>query len=276
MGRAFLALAIVSAAMSMYNWRGTPLSGAMAFHFVLTVAFAGLFFSQRDVIEQTVLSGALAVGALAADGVTVEDVLVWLLMMLAIVGTGWVLGNAVRAADTLSYGDPLTGADNRRSWELSLSQAIVHHRRHGQPLSVALIDIDHFKSINDTAGHDQGDAVLRSAVATWRGCIRSSDTLARLGGDEFALLLPGCDETHAREVAERLLADLRQAVDVSCSIGVATVSGDVVAEVEHVLGVADGQLYAAKKRGRGRVCGTLVVPRPGSTRPALAAVPTVA
>lgn len=255
-GRAFLALAALSAAVSIHNWRGTPVSGAMAFHFVLAAGFAAVFFARRDVMELLALSAALGAVALSVDGLSVQDVLVWLMMMLAVAGTGIVLSSAIRAADLLSYGDPLTGAANRRAWDLAVGEAVAEHRRRGTLLSVLLLDIDNFKQVNDTAGHDGGDAVLRAAVTAWRQVTRGADTLARLGGDEFGLLLPGCDHAAALRLGEQLLADVRRAADVTCSAGVATVSPG--AEAGLLMVTADAQLYAAKDAGRGCVRGAVV------------------
>jgi diguanylate cyclase (GGDEF)-like protein len=264
-GRTFLLLAVCSASVSMYTWRGMPVSGAMAFHFVLAAGFAAVFFNRRDVLELLGVSGVLAAGALVADGYTTQDLLVWLLMMLAVVGTGVVLSSAIGAADLLSYGDPLTGAANRRAWDLAVDEALGEHARRGVPLSVLLLDIDNFKLVNDTSGHDGGDAVLRAAVTAWRQVTRAADTLARLGGDEFGLLLVGCDHEAARRLGEQLIADLRQAADVTCSVGVATVSPG--GEPALLMTTADNQLYAAKDAGRGCVRGA-VVPVGPPTAPA--------
>lgn len=257
-GRVFLVLAASSAALSVFTWRGTSVSGAMGFHFVLAAGFAAVFFDRRDVIDLTLVSALLAAVALAADGTTREDALVWLLTMSAVSGAGMVLSQSIRAADVLSYGDPLTGAANRRAWDLAVGEALAEHRRRPQPLSVLLADIDNFKLVNDTSGHDGGDAVLRAAVGAWRQVTRASDTLARLGGDEFGLLLPGCDHDVAVRLGEQLLADLRRAADVTCSVGVATVLSG--AEADLLMVTADAQLYAAKDAGRGRVRGAVVGP----------------
>jgi diguanylate cyclase (GGDEF)-like protein len=263
-GRVFLGLAAVSAAVSIHNWRGTAVSGAMAYHFVLAAGFAAVFFGRRDVLELLALSCVLGAVGLGADGVTVEDALVWLLMMLAVAGAGIVLSSAIRAADELSYGDPLTGAANRRAWDLAVTEAVAQHQRSGAPLSVLLLDIDNFKLVNDTAGHDGGDAVLRAAVSAWRQVTRSADTLARLGGDEFGLLLPDCEHAAALRLGEQLLADVRRAADVTCSAGVATVAAG--AEAGLLMVTADAQLYAAKGAGRGCVRGAVVPSGPPSLR----------
>ena len=255
-GRTFLLLAVVSAALSVYNWRGTAVSGAMAFHFVLGTAFAAVFFSRRDVAEFLGLTAVSSAAALFADGFSSQSLLVWLLTMLGVIGSGLVLSAAMQAMDALSYRDPLTGAANRRAWDLAVSEALGGQRNRRHPLSVLLVDIDDFKSVNDTAGHDGGDAVLRAAVNAWRQVTRSADTLARLGGDEFGMLLLGCDLDAAERLALQLLHDLRQITGVSCSIGVATVPPSC--EPALLLATADAQLYAAKGAGKGCVRAVLV------------------
>jgi len=122
------------------------------------------------------------------------------------------------------------------------------------------IDLDHFKQVNDTAGHAAGDAVLRDIAKALVAQVRKSDTVARLGGDEFAVLLSECPLGHAREIAEKT----RQAVadygldwegrqlSVGASIGLVRVDGSFV-DIAEVLAAADAACYAAKRQGRNRV-----------------------
>jgi diguanylate cyclase (GGDEF)-like protein len=142
--------------------------------------------------------------------------------------------------------DPLTGVLNRRAWDQLLGGAL---RKGTQPLFVALIDLDHFKDYNDRHGHPAGDALLRRAATAWRSTIRANDVLARYGGEEFAVLLAGCEEDVALEIAERL----RQAAidEQTVSLGLARwapgESGAALVER------ADRALYEAKRAGRDRV-----------------------
>ncbi|POA20279.1 GGDEF domain-containing protein [Pseudomonas sp. FW300-N1A1] len=164
--------------------------------------------------------------------------------------------------------DFLTGAYNRRALmvlgERELSRAI----RNGRPLSVLQLDIDHFKRINDTYGHDGGDQVLKFFVRQLERIIRQHDVLARMGGEEFVILLPDTDLEGARLLAERLLKTLRKAplshegqcIGVTCSLGVSAWRG-TGDSLEALLIRADQLLYQAKQQGRDRyVCDIGQVP----------------
>jgi two-component system, cell cycle response regulator len=163
--------------------------------------------------------------------------------------------------------DALTGVHNRRHVEVRLIEEIERARRHRHALSFLYIDIDHFKRINDTAGHQAGDLVLRDVAALIKAELRLSDTLGRFGGEEFVVILTDANNEDAQSVAERIrwsIADqeLRLGSDariaVSVSIGVATLPelepGATPHEVAHrLLGQADKALYRAKEDGRNRV-----------------------
>ncbi len=142
--------------------------------------------------------------------------------------------------------DPLTGVLNRRAWDQLLASAV---RKGTQPLFVALIDLDHFKDYNDRHGHPAGDALLRRAATEWRSTIRSNDVLARYGGEEFAVLLAGCEEAIALEIAERLR--LATIGEQRVSIGVARWDGRQTGA--RLVELADQALYEAKRAGRNRV-----------------------
>jgi diguanylate cyclase (GGDEF)-like protein/PAS domain S-box-containing protein len=161
----------------------------------------------------------------------------------------------------LALEDPLTGLANRRHIAEAGQAAVEHTRRHGRPLGLLLIDIDRFKRINDSFGHDTGDAVLRHFAQLARTSLRAGDLLARIGGEEFAVLLPDTELAGALALAERLRTQLgstpmlhRQVlVSFSVSIGV-TMLGPATADFDAMLNAADRALYAAKESGRDRVC----------------------
>jgi two-component system cell cycle response regulator len=149
--------------------------------------------------------------------------------------------------------DALTGLLNRRAILSQLGGTISGARRHGHPLSVAMIDLDDFKAVNDVHGHAAGDAVLIAAVRAMRAHLRAEDQLGRLGGEEFLVVLPETDERAATRVAEKLREEVAAApgpVPVTCSAGVATWAGETP---EQLLRRADEALYAAKHAGRDRV-----------------------
>ncbi len=142
----------------------------------------------------------------------------------------------------LAEHDPLTGVPNRRAWEAQVPQAIADAQRTGAPLGLALLDLNGFKSINDTHGHDAGDRVLREVAAAWRSQLRDSDLLARLGGDEFAVLLPDCGEEALTDLAHRL----RKAPNYAPGCAVGAVVWHPGERVEDVVRRADAALYRDK------------------------------
>jgi diguanylate cyclase (GGDEF)-like protein len=151
--------------------------------------------------------------------------------------------------------DGLTSLANRRSLDEALARDISRAERTEGRLSVVLLDLDHFKTLNDTHGHLVGDNVLRSVAATLREFGREYDTVARYGGEEFAVVLPGCSAAVARHVAERLRAAVESAeteVPVTVSCGVATYPADGT-DAKALIQAADVGLYASKRAGRNRV-----------------------
>jgi diguanylate cyclase (GGDEF)-like protein len=149
-----------------------------------------------------------------------------------------------RLLGSLAHTDPLTGLPNRRAWDATVAAALMLAERHDDPLSVAIIDLDAFKAVNDTGGHQAGDAHLVRATRSWLGQLRLGDTLARLGGDEFAVLLPGCSTDVAHGVLTRMQA---ADTEVQCSIGLA--QWERGESLEQLLRRTDVALYAAKEAG---------------------------
>src|SRR5947209_12284261 len=152
--------------------------------------------------------------------------------------------------------DPLTGVFNRRHMERCLSDAIERLRRNAAPTSLLLIDVDHFKSINDQFGHATGDGVLRCIVSLIQNRSRKLDLLFRIGGEEFMLLLPDTQEAAAAVVAEELRASIAESRllddrQLTVSIGVSELQPGESPDtwMKH----ADDALYEAKKAGRNRV-----------------------
>ncbi len=166
-----------------------------------------------------------------------------------------------RQLERANVRDSLTGTYNRGHIEHCLRSEFARARRYGQPLSVALLDVDYFKAVNDTHGHQAGDAVLCHLVARIEGLIRTSDVAGRYGGEEFMLILPNTDLNGAVRVAERLRRDIHEhpamhnggSMPFTVSVGVAAL-GSHTRGHEALVKEADIALYQAKSRGRDQVC----------------------
>jgi diguanylate cyclase (GGDEF)-like protein len=160
-------------------------------------------------------------------------------------------------AELRAASDPLTGLPNRRAADEAIKRMIAHAGRTVTPLSVVLVDLDHFKEVNDLHGHEQGDAALAAIGQILAASVRASDFAARNGGEEFLLLLPDTDRRGAVGVAEKLRRTIENAEirDIGCltaSFGIAALPEDAV-DSEQLLRRADRALYAAKAHGRNRV-----------------------
>jgi diguanylate cyclase (GGDEF)-like protein len=149
----------------------------------------------------------------------------------------------------LAREDGLTGVANRRTLDERLPQEMARARRQKYPLSVAMIDLDHFKRFNDRRGHAAGDALLRTAAQAWLRQLRPSDLLARYGGEEFTLVLPGCDDVQAERMVERLQPLMPE--KQTFSAGIAAWNG--VDSARELLTAADRALLQAKRGGRNRI-----------------------
>ncbi|TXK39069.1 GGDEF domain-containing protein [Nonomuraea sp. C10] len=164
--------------------------------------------------------------------------------------------------------DAKTGLLNAAAWQREADTEIVRARRTGETLALLIIDIDHFKRVNDAHGHLAGDLVLVNVADVLRGQLRDYDLVGRFGGEEFVVLLPGADLHEARRVAERLRARIgRMSVPADEAVISVTVSAGVALMSEHgddlieLLAAADLALYRAKELGRNRVCVPAVPPR---------------
>jgi diguanylate cyclase (GGDEF)-like protein/PAS domain S-box-containing protein len=201
-----------------------------------------------------VLWGAIALGA-ERPGQLTQDVLAQLASFAELVEIA--LGNMQAWSSLVEQAatDPLTGLPNRRSFEEQLARESQRFRRKGRPFSVVLIDIDHFKDVNDTYGHPAGDRALIEVAERLKSVARNSELVARLGGEEFVWLLPETNERGAMIAAERArLAIAEREFDgigaLTVSLGVC--STDQVPDCDGIMQAADTALYEAKRTGRDR------------------------
>ena len=159
--------------------------------------------------------------------------------------------------------DPLTRLPNRRGFMEKMQYEIARAERYAWPISVLVIDLDHFKNVNDEHGHAFGDAVLSTTAEILRDSVGPVDHLARVGGEEFAVAAVAADPSHGAELAARIVRRFRQhpwdemkpGLKVTCSIGIAALDttrsgGDAVASLAHIMDQADQALYGVKESGR--------------------------
>jgi diguanylate cyclase (GGDEF)-like protein len=175
----------------------------------------------------------------------------------ALVGANEQLAEANRQLRELSITDPLTGLANRRAFGDRLALEVERARRTGQPLAMVLADLDHFKRLNDTLGHLEGDAALVAAARALAEGRRVGDLVARFGGEEFALLLPGTTHADAVALAERIRRGIELATlpaGCTASFGVASLP-EHAGDARTLIAAADAALYEAKDAGRNCVRG---------------------
>jgi len=182
---------------------------------------------------------------------------------VGIPGTAAWMQSLVDALVDLSSRDPLTGVANRRSFELALAREIDRVARSGEPALLLMLDIDHFKRVNDTHGHAAGDLVIKAVAGALLECVRPMDLVARTGGEEFAVVLPNCATAFGETVAERVRRRVAampvtvgpsQKLSVTVSVGGAFAPQWVRSSAHLWMERADQQLFRAKAQGRNLVC----------------------
>ncbi len=197
----------------------------------------------------TVIVEGAAGWAIAWPVVGIGMLVLSLLVLLRMLGLLKIVQIQAGRLATLARSDALTGAPNRRRWDQELARACATSREQGTPLSVAILDLDHFKSYNDTRGHQAGDQLLREAVQAWTAALPVPSLLARYGGEEFSVLFPGMNASAAADAVRALGALTPQGQTFSA--GVALWQSD--SDPASVIGAADEALYVAKRNGRDRV-----------------------
>jgi len=239
-----LALAAVTGAVLCA--RHSPMALGIANLYVLPTIFTASFYSARAFALYLVAQAATSGAVLLPSGVTGASA-AWAVLLGTTVTVGvavHVLQQALKLAATT---DPLTGLVNRRAFEPILSRELHRCARLAHPLCLVVIDLDHFKEVNDVHGHQEGDRILGEVSRAWTETLRSTDVLARSGGDEFVLLLPSTNRHHAIE----MLGRLRSATTQGFSAGLAVTPPHCT--IDDLLRLADDACYDAKESGRGQV-----------------------
>lgn len=218
---------------------------------LLWLAFTA-WFEPEAFLPTTGMAPAVGPSLLAFYAVTICSSFAFILMHKE---------RADRESYELATTDPLTGVYNRRTFKDLAEPNLTRSRRSHLPVSLLMLDLDHFKRTNDTFGHLAGDDVLKAFSELVRNCLRQDDLLARYGGEEFVILLPATSQFAATALAERIrertasmpLEAAGHRVRVTVSVGVASEAGDTLPSLESMLGRADEALYKAKAEGRNRV-----------------------
>lgn len=241
------ALALVSVLIAVLAWRSATPVGIVGLGPAMTAVAlyaAHVLPLPAARAHTTFLVAVACAGAAAAEPSGFFQA--WLALCVTVLGLAEAQGRLARRLRDAADTDPLTRVANRRAWEEEASRHLARALRSGEPLSVAILDLDDFKLVNDRDGHGAGDALLRELAAGWTGRLRHADLLGRYGGDEFVLCLPATDADGAAE----LLSRLEDTHEFRWSVGLTTVRpGDTLAGM---LSRADEDLYARKRAGRAR------------------------
>jgi diguanylate cyclase (GGDEF)-like protein len=222
---------------------------------LLVTWFEGVFWGAAVTLATAVLRLVIEIDQVPQD--TTSVAVLNQLSFLAVAGIAIFGFRHIRRTQTLledlAIRDPLTLVYNARAFAERLGQELKRTRRYGRPLSVLYLDLDDFKRVNDSHGHQTGDAVLKLVADAIRRAVRQLDVVGRLGGDEFAVLMPETDGDLADAAAARLAKELRDAFKgtpaVTASVGVVSCTR-AEAGVDEVLRQADQAMYQAKRKGK--------------------------
>jgi diguanylate cyclase (GGDEF)-like protein len=223
----------------------------------------------QPVVNGKVLLGVLVLGWRAPNPTMDERARSLMEVLSTQVAGALARVQLVEQLQAMARTDSLTGLLNRRAMTEALERDIAGSRSRLRPMSIAMMDLDHFKAFNDRFGHQSGDRLLVTAAKRWTAELRPMDAIARYGGEEFLVLLPGCDIVSARIAADRLRAGVPEGQ--TCSVGVAQWDGSE--SPLSLISRADAALYAAKAAGRNMTVVADGAPA-RSTAPAAAAAET--
>jgi diguanylate cyclase (GGDEF)-like protein len=262
--------AVLSFAYALLLWPSAAIVARRGWHAErsLRSVAATLLFAMAALVVRALHAALQPHAYTDPDSAPMVHGLTFLCAFIVVLGAGFGLALAVfeRVAgqlEELATHDGLTGCLNRSTTDAMLAHELQRSRRLGTPVAFVLLDLDHFKRVNDRHGHRIGDAVLCQFTRTVRERLRDSDVLGRTGGEEFGLVLPGTDAAGAHRLVEdirlavqaaQVTTEKGQAVHVTVSAGVAVARpDDVDIAAEHLYGQADKALYTAKRSGRNRI-----------------------
>jgi diguanylate cyclase (GGDEF)-like protein len=258
-----VAAACLVAAISVIDYYSGPELTFSLFYFAVVMLVAW-----KSGLESVAALGAAAIAGiwLLTDWLTPGAARDWTLIwngatrLIILVGLGLIicrLRKSLHNEQLLARTDFLTKALNARAFTEVASQEISRARRYRHPLTVAYIDVDDFKSVNDRFGHSYGDRVLSAAAMTWKANLRKTDTLSRVGGDEFIILLPETGYAQAQTVLSKLqdeVSNLHRPDDVRVTFSVGAVVFDPPpADLDTLIRAADAAMYGAKSNGKNRL-----------------------
>lgn len=239
----FLVLATIELSFGVYFLgSGAAMAGASSYYTWISI-LAFYFLVRRQAVLHLAFMGVAYAVALVVVGAHGGPAL-WVATMGTAAAGGMVVGHLVGRLRQVAGTDVLTGLANRRSWEETLERELARAWRQRLPVSVAVIDLDDFKALNDRAGHQAGDLLLKEVSAAWGEVMRDEDVLARPGGDEFGIVLPNCQQGQALQILDRLR---KKTPDLTFSAGLASWDGSEHAGA--LMERADIALYRAKNRG---------------------------
>ncbi|MDV6377064.1 GGDEF domain-containing protein [Sporosarcina sp. GW1-11] len=215
----------------------------------------GVFFSFVKYI--TVLAQNIHPGSIECKGLVLDSIINWSILLTV----GYFIRKShilLKKVEDLTITDTLTGIYNRRYFDMYMEKTIPFSKMSNSPLTFLMLDIDHFKKINDSYGHPCGDEALKHTSTIIKSCVRPSDAFVRLGGEEFGVVMPNTDVVEGLIIAERIRKAVEQSdytynneqIHFTISIGLSSYNGE---QVEQFIEKSDHALYQAKKNGRNQV-----------------------